>query len=446
MSLSVAAEHHPARALVAPLARILGLYIVLASYGLAYAYVYTNEISPLLQYIQGRIFVVDFTRIDDYVFVALVTPLALLPTGERIVAAGQYLVAVLAIIIFIPVPLIFVSQVDRQTFYSVYVLLWLGIFIVAVASRFSFNLRVTQLSEKQFSVLYYTILILSFLGLLYAARGGLTFVDLDKASQERPGNLNLNFVQSYTTTWFIGSFGGFLVTFAIILRRYIILPLVLGGFVLAYGITVLKFALLAPAWITYAFVMSRFFKASMTRYCLAVAMPFFALSGMWIIIRPDHSSVLYAAFLIANLRLYVIPAGAFNVYYDYFHSLAHPVTYLSHVTLFQFFLRYPYGEGIAVVMRDQYHMGTYNASFLMGDGLAGFGVSGILVICILFSLVLLAINTCFTGLKPFILAISLAIPSFWLINVPLFTTLLSSGLGFLSVVMLFVPRQASWNR
>jgi hypothetical protein len=446
LSISVDRPDHPAAALIGPLARILGLYLVLALYGLVYAYVYAIEVSPLLQYMEGRVFIVDFTRIDDYVLTALVTPLALLPVGEKITSAGQYLVGVLAIIILIPAPLIFVSFVPPRTFYEVYAILWVSIFIIALSSRCSLNLTVRPFSEKQFRWLFYAILGVSLVGLFYAAQGGLKFVDLIHASSERPEDLNLNGIQAYATTMFVGSLGGFLAAFAVVFRRYILLPVIFCGFVLAYGIMVSKFALLAPAWIVYVMVMARFFKTSMTRYCLVIAAPFLAVSLMALVIQPKYPSILYGVFLILDFRLYVVPAAAFNVYYDFFQAQAHPLTHFSHINLVRLFMHYPYGESISEVLRDQYHMGTYNASFIMGDGLAGFGVAGIPVICVLFALVLILINTCFRGLKPFILATTLAVPAFWLINVPLFTTLMTSGLGFVSALMLFTPRSAPWNK
>jgi hypothetical protein len=376
--------------------------------------------------------------------VVIATPLALLPIGYKLEMAGQYLVAMLAVIIFIPIPILFIPMTDEGAFYSVYALLWSGMLVISLASRVSLKTSMRTITEEQFTGAFYVLLVVCVAALLYSARSGLSFATLSAASRERPVQYDLNAFQSYSTTMFVGSFGGFLLTMAIFLRRYLVMPLVLAGFVLAYGIMIIKFAALAPAWIAYTYVMQRlFFKRSMVRFCFTLVAPFMLLSLAVLAFNPVSGSWLSAIFLITNWRLLVIPAAAFNVYYDYF--LLHPFTYWSHINLVQLFVHYPYGESIADLMGDQYNMGTYNASFIMGDGIAALGVAGIPVICGVFSLVLVGINTCFRGINQLCIAMLLAVPSIWLINVPLFTTLFTGGLGLLSILMLFAPRDASWS-
>jgi len=446
MTLSTSV-HHPAPTAFTFPARGLGFYLLLVIYGALFTYIYATEITPLMSYLQARIFVFDYTRIGDYELVVLVTPLALLPAGGKITAAGQYLVVALSIFIFVPAPILFVSQVGEQTFYEVYMLLWLSYFIIALGSRFSLSIAARRLTEKQFSIVFYVVAVLALLGLLNAARGGLTFVaDLARASAERPEDYNLSTLQAYATTMFIGSVGGFLIAFGVLMRRYLVVALAIAGYVLAYGIMINKTSLLAPAWIAYAAVMSRFFKTSAARYSLAIAAPFLLLSTVYLIMQPEGGSVMQAAFVITNLRLYVLPAESVTIYYDFFVAQNHPLTYLSHITFMQFFVHYPYGDSAADLMKDQYHMGTWPGTFLAGDGIAGFGVQGILIISIVFAFVLVVLNTCFSGLKPFIPAVVLAVPAFNFANTPMFTALLTGGLALLSVLLFFAPRDASWNK
>jgi hypothetical protein len=426
------------------LRRTFSLYITLVGYSFVYEYIYHTKIIPVLAYLHSPLFIYDPTRTFDYNFVALVTPLALLPAGYRLEKAAQYLLGVLAVIIFIPAPILFVPFVEEGTFFWVYTLVWSGVFMIALASRFSIKSTIPTLGEVGYHRLYIAVLAFFGLSLLYSASHGLTFANLVSASGDRPAELGLDVLQSYSTTMFVGSIGGFLLAMSLAYKRYVVIAAVFVGFVLAYGIMVIKFAALAPAWLVYIYLMRRyFFGRSMLRYYLTLTAPFAMLGLSVIVLRIEPGTLLYQGFVIADWRFYVIPGAAFNIYYDYFRM--HPPTYWSHVNIVQLFVHYPYGEVIADLMKDQYQLGTYQASFLMGDGIAALGVYGIPVICAVYALISTVINTCFRGMKQSLMAMTLAMPATWLINSPLFTTLVTGGLALLCALMLLAPRDASWN-
>jgi hypothetical protein len=66
-------------------------------------------------------------------------------------------------------------------------------------------------------------------------------------------------------------------------------------------------------------------------------------------------------------------------------------------------------------------------------------------ISIIFGLVLLAVNSCLRGLNLTLYAIVMAGSTIALVDTGLGPGLLTNGLIFLTVILLFAPRHASWN-
>lgn len=200
-----------------------------------------------------------------------------------------------------------------------------------------------------------------------------------------------------------------------------------------------------PAWIAYIYLAHKwFYRDSVSKLLITLMAPF--LVGMLAIIivgTTDRGSFIYDAFTLANYRLFSVPAIGFNVYYNFFAT--HPFTYWSHINIVGGFVSNPYGLSLGEVMEDAYHLGSYNASFLETDGLAAAGVVVLPFISIVFGLVLLALNSSMRGLNVTLLAVVTAGASIALIDTGIGPALLSNGMAFLSVFMLFVPRDASWN-
>lgn len=143
-------------------------------------------------------------------------------------------------------------------------------------------------------------------------------------------------------------------------------------------------------------------------------------------------------------RVVAIPGLFFVDYYNYFSEVGY--TNFSHVKgLSLFFSANPnlaqdplYPELGRIVARDVHGINSNsNASFLSWDGVAGFGLLGVLIVSALFSAILFLVNF-LTKHWPLGIILPLMAPlALTLTNGSLFTVLLSFGLLFWMSVFLF---------
>jgi hypothetical protein len=155
--------------------------------------------------------------------------------------------------------------------------------------------------------------------------------------------------------------------------------------------------------------------------------------------RANPASLLLTAVV---SRAFAIPGQLTAEYYDYFDT--HPNLHLANTKPFSWFVDNPL-EGDVIHVISGYYEGnpevTSNAHFWAEDGIANFGLIGILVVSILAGAVLRIVDrvaavhdACFTSM-----AFSFA--GYNLCNVPLSTTLLSGGLLLMLVLMMLADRQ-----
>lgn len=422
--------------------RVLGMYLLLVAYSGAYEYFYATQLTALYHddYTQFAI-----GKLDTYELICFLTPLAILPMGTWLRSPAQLVIGAAAVFIFIPIPIVFLAMVPVHEFWGIYALLWITYFIASSASSLAVNLKVPQMTDigyRRFLVIFYLILAL---GLAYcAATNRFLVVSLDKAHAAQV-DVTVKGWQGYVLVGFMGSFGGLLIAFALMFRKFYLLPLALLGYYLCYGTLSERVAVLMPLWIAYMYGMQRwFFKGSAIRYVFTVMLPFaIFLSLVFVLGLEDRTSTFYDIFTLANYRLYAVPAISFNVYYNFFQL--NPFTYWSHIGVIANFIHYPYSQPLAAVMMEQYQLGNDNASFIETDGMAAAGPFAMPLAAIVFGLVLVGINTCMQGLNRTLCVIVMAAASVTLIDTGVGPGLVTNGLALMAVVLALAPRYADWN-
>jgi hypothetical protein len=420
--------------------RLLILYMALVLYGYGYELYYAYQLTPI--YFGDALIRYDASRSLDYRLVEFLTPLALLPIGTRLRTAGQYIMGPLSVIIFIPVPIVFIPMATGERFWTIYVLFWLGILIAARCSALSFSIHIKPLSERGFKHLFYAVTTFFFVALAATtATSGISFVTFAETGSARQLS-NLSALGGYAIYMFSYSFGGFIIAMAFVYRKFLIVGLAVLGFVICYGVHSIKLAALAPFWLLYIVLARKyFFRDSMVRYFIAVMAPLIILSLLTLGgLEGTRGSLLEAAFALTSFRLFTIPALGFNIYYDFF--LSHPLTYWSHINIIGAFVHYPYSDSLPVIMRDTYNMGTYPAAFPMMEGLAAGGPESLPLIFAVFGFCLIGINTAMRNVPLWQLAAIMAIPSLAFIDVGLGTALVSDGIGILAITLSLAPKES----
>jgi hypothetical protein len=131
-------------------------------------------------------------------------------------------------------------------------------------------------------------------------------------------------------------------------------------------------------------------------------------------------------------------------YYGFFQI--NPHTYLSHAKVFNWFIHYPYANSLGLEV-GPYYLGdpTFDATahFWATDGIAGFGLWGILLVSALCAFVFWTLDSVAQGHDSRLAALVISYVAYNFANGSLFTTLLSGGLGLLMVILYLMPREHS---
>jgi hypothetical protein len=422
--------------------RFAALYFLLVGYGLAYELFYEKLLTPL---VHDEFTAYDPSRSGIYTAIAFLTPLAILPIGTRLRAAGQFIAGALTILLFIPIPIVFVPMTSVGEYWTIYWLLWIGYFILCSLSSIDVDLGDVQLTDAGYKRLLIGVFAIVGLSMLYvAATNRVQLVSLGGAHAARL-DTTISGLEGYLLPAYVCSFGGLLIAVAVAYRRYFLGVLAVAGFFLSYVTAEERTAAIMPLWVAFIFFSQKyFFRDSVARFLLCVMAPFLVLAGVGALIgTANRDSLFYDAFMLAAYRVYSIPAIAFNVYQNFFHF--NPNTYWSHITLVSKYMDAPYAQSLAVVMANAYRLGNYNASFLETDGLAAVGIAGLPWVSTIFGIALVAMNSCTRRLSLRIVALVTAGASIVLMDVGLGPGLLTNGLGLLGLVLLFAPRRPPWG-
>jgi len=193
---------------------------------------------------------------------------------------------------------------------------------------------------------------------------------------------------------------------------------------------VLGFALLThrPAWFGIRIVCS--LAGLLVILCLVLA-------------TTDNAIVSFAAGLIF-MRTVANSGYTTGLYHSFFQG--HPLTYLSHLHGVNFFVRYPYTRQIGLEL-GFYQMQNseldLNAHFWATDGLAAFGLPGILAISGLCGLTFWVLDSVSAKHSRKLTYLAVSFTTLNLANLSLFTTLISGGLGLLMVMLFAMPADVS---
>ncbi len=159
----------------------------------------------------------------------------------------------------------------------------------------------------------------------------------------------------------------------------------------------------------------------------------------------DPDFFLWAVLSVVIMRMLSLPALATAQYHGFLEN--HPHTYFSHVKGISWLIHYPYGNiSVGAAVGDYYYndfrMDQTN-HFWSSDGLASFGLPGVLLISVFCALVFWVLDSVAKQHDPRLAALLISYAAYNLANGPLFTTLLSGGLGLLMVILYLMPREQS---
>lgn len=220
-------------------------------------------------------------------------------------------------------------------------------------------------------------------------------------------------------------------------RRWWIVAAVGGMYVFLFGILGAKSAVLALAYLPLVLaLLTR--RADRIVPSMLMGLTMVLLLGF--VSRLVLDAKINLAFLsVVHFRLFTVPAETVPQYAYFFRT--HPVTHWSNVTGFNWLLVNPYDLDIPYMIgRYFYHaeIGA-NSGMWASDGLGGFGAWGIPLVSAVCAFTFWMLDSLTGRLDPRFVALAVAFSGVSLMNVSLFTTLVSGGLGFAILALAIAP-------
>ncbi len=211
-------------------------------------------------------------------------------------------------------------------------------------------------------------------------------------------------------------------------------------YVFLYGIWGSKASLFSPLILMVASVWasknpSRTPRLMIAGLVFALIVPFLLPSGAGI-----AGLIKLAWVSIVDMRTFAMPGLLVTQYYDFFAS--HSLTLGSHITGLNLILHYPYDYDIPRTVGYYYNgvLVTSNANFWAQDGLAGFGLIGVVAVSFLVGGILWLLDSASRGLdRRFVLTANVGIILIFA-NVSVFTTLITGGLAPFILACVAMPR------
>jgi hypothetical protein len=143
------------------------------------------------------------------------------------------------------------------------------------------------------------------------------------------------------------------------------------------------------------------------------------------------------------MRLLSLNALATAQYHGFLQN--NPHTYFSHVKGISWLIHYPYGSvSVGGAVGDYYYNDfrmDQTTHFWATDGLASFGLPGVLLISVFCALVFWILDSAARRHDPRLAAPVISYAAYNLANIGIFTTLLSGGLGLLILLLYLMPRE-----
>ncbi len=252
----------------------------------------------------------------------------------------------------------------------------------------------------------------------------------------------------YAQSWLAGVFLPVVFAIGLFERKYMLRLIAVGGYVFLFGVSGNKTTAVALVALPLLYLWTR-----KERSHASATFAWGVTAILWLGVLAVGSRVESLAtwtVAVVNVRTFAIPPLLIVQYFDFFST--HPMTNLSHVTGLNALIRYPYEKDVGRTVADAYYSepSQANAGMWAGDGLAAFGLPGIVAISIVCAALFLLVDAvaCKSEVKRAV--VSLGFIAITFANTSLFTTFVTGGLAIwlltLGVSPLGVPAIATRTR
>ncbi len=304
------------------------------------------------------------------------------------------------------------------------------------------NFKTNNLSSKYFWIFFYTITFSMFIYVVLIFKDSLSFVDILssvavydlRSSGQKIQNESV--FAGYFIMWLSNALFPFLIAVGLVQKQKIKFWVGVVGMIVMYMTMANKQYLFS---IILMFIIYRLFKAKsnlkITKFLIYLIIP----AAFLIYSQTLENSVQELFFPLSGIFLLrtIYTSSFMSVYYNLFFE-NHPYIYFSHISGINKFVDYPYKNQLGVEVGSNFTSFTdynANANFFITDGLSSIGLFGILLMGIICALVFIIFDSLAKKLDLILPILLITNSTVALMNVSLFTTLLSGGLLFYMLLM-----------
>ena len=207
---------------------------------------------------------------------------------------------------------------------------------------------------------------------------------------------------------------------------------------LLYPVTLTKITLLAPFWLMFLMILSRFFDIRIAAV-LSLLLPLTVgvLSVPLIMAGVLSHDPVNPVLGFVNFRMFAVPSMVLDIYFDFFSK--HSVTHFCQISFLKQIASCPYSDQLGIVMERAYHFGNLNGSLFAVEGVASLGSTLAPLSALACGLIVAMANCASCHLPPKVVFVSSGVLVQALVNVPFTTGLLTHGAALLFLLWYLTP-------
>jgi hypothetical protein len=322
-----------------------------------------------------------------------------------------------------------------------------GMLPIALSYRIKLaSVRSYPIGRQSFWTIFFISFALMNVMLLIAFRGSLHLASLEEVydvraeggivSAQNPGI-------SYAGVLLSNVMNPLLIAYGLSIHRRGLVVLGVLGQILVYSTAAMKSVLLSPL-----FIIMIYYSVKKDRggWAPKFGLLCCAMFIVFTVLAVGHTEGLFFNLAsITLLRSFAIPGVEIGEYQYFFQH--HPYTYLSHIHGVSLFISNPYSMSLGQEIGNFYEgvgsngrIGNSNAAFFAMDGIAGFGLPGILIMGVVCAAMFWVLDSCARKYSISFSAAALTSCTIFLTNVSLFTSFLGGGIMLFMLLFIVMPR------
>jgi hypothetical protein len=356
---------------------------------------------------------------------------------------------ILYIVVLIPsilIPVYVGTMIPRETL-TLIVTMFAGFAIVGLNYQFPlFRIHNRVLYPKTFMKVIFGFFLVCATWMFYVYHNTLNIVAFNAVYDVRfaADDLMQSSYVNYAGMLLSGAIDPFLMAWGLCCKRPMLFAAGALGQLLVYASWSTKGSLTSILFVgTFYLLMRGNRRRFGVKLTVSLVILFSALFGMYIAQSGGDLILSFIMFLVFG-RTFTIQGLLTAQYYDFFQH--NPVTHYATVNGISLFVPNPYSRAIGIEVGNAVSgdpMYDAIAHFWASDGIAAWGLPGVLLISILCAFVFWVLDSAAQRHDPRFGALVICYAAYNLANIPLFTSLFSGGLGALALWLYLMPPQSS---